>query len=120
MTYRELRNLRPLQLGLVALLGLVLPLPAEPFDLPPLAMQVNDFAAVLKSSYSADLNRRLTRFHQKTGYAIYIVLMAGDYNQSLAGIAGEVFELNLGKEGFCWNCTAANRSTKRPSGNRDQ
>ena len=93
--------LRPLQLGLLALVVLVVPLRAESTELPQLSMQVNDFAAVLKASYSADLNRRLTRFDYKTGYAIYIVFMAGDPNQSLVGVAGKVFELNqLERRGY--------------------
>lgn len=57
-------------------------------------MHVNDFSAALKPRYSEDLNRRLTRFDQKTGYGIYIVFIAGDQNQSLDALAGKMFELN--------------------------
>lgn len=92
--YRDFRNLRCLQLVLSTLLILVFPLCAEPFDLPPLSMRVNDFAAMLNPSYQADLNRRLAVFDRETGYAIHIALMPGNYNQSLTDIARELFESN--------------------------
>jgi hypothetical protein len=91
---RELRNLRRLKFALLALLILMLPMRVEPHDLPPLTMKINDFASVLDPSYAADLNRRLIRFGDKTGYAIWIVLIADDYNQNLTGAVQELFELN--------------------------
>ncbi len=80
-------------------LALVLPLLLDParvrsFNLPPLSMKVNDLAAVLNPIYSADLDWRLARFAEKTGYAIYIVVMDGDYRESLLSIGTEAFELN--------------------------
>jgi uncharacterized membrane protein YgcG len=57
-------------------------------------MRVNDFAGVLHPSYSADLDRRLARFDKSTGCAIYIVLIASDYDQSLTAIARDIFKLN--------------------------
>jgi hypothetical protein len=91
---RQPRKYFPLRLVWPWLLILTLPLRAEPSDLPSLSMRVNDFAGVLDSSYRSDLNRRLARFDEKTGYAIYVVLLAADSNQNLIAIARELVEQN--------------------------
>jgi uncharacterized membrane protein YgcG len=64
------------------------------FNLPPLSVKVNDFAYVLNPTYRTDLNWRLTRFAEKTGYAIHIVTMEGDYSENLLSIATELLESN--------------------------
>jgi hypothetical protein len=79
---------------LVVLLTFSSPLWAEPNELPPITMQVNDFADALKLSYSTDLNLRLTRLENKIGYAIVIVLTAKQFNESLENVALGLFESN--------------------------
>jgi uncharacterized membrane protein YgcG len=66
----------------------------ESRHLPPLSPKVNDLATLLNSNYRADLNSRLTHFAEKSGYAIHVLLLPGDYQQSLIGIAASRFDLN--------------------------
>jgi hypothetical protein len=83
-----------LRFSLLALFIVVVPFHVEPFDLPAVSMRVNDAAGVLNPSYGRDLDRRLRRLNEKSGYEINIVLMAGDHSKSPIEIAWELFELN--------------------------
>jgi uncharacterized membrane protein YgcG len=62
-------------------------------DLAQLSMRITDLAAVLNPNYRADLDSRLTRLADKSGYAIHILLMPGDYEGSLVNIAAGQFDL---------------------------
>jgi len=57
-----------------------------------LPSRVHDANGFLNDSYRNDLERRLARFEVVTGQAIYIAFLDGEYNQSLVGIANDLFE----------------------------
>jgi uncharacterized membrane protein YgcG len=76
------------------LLTLLAPSAAKSFDVPVITTHVSDFAYMLHPIYRTDLNRRLTRFAETTGYAIYVVTIEEGYSEQFPNIAREVFESN--------------------------
>ena len=66
---------RILVVALVVLLECHTTQEASPVELPRLSGMVNDFASFLGVGYAEDLEMRLKRFNQKTGYAIVVVVI---------------------------------------------
>jgi uncharacterized membrane protein YgcG len=62
-------------------------------DLAPLTTKVIDLAAVLDPQYRADLDSRLARLAEKSGYAIHIVLTPGSYHD-LINMTENQYDLN--------------------------
>jgi uncharacterized membrane protein YgcG len=75
-----------------AFLTLLLSFHTEAAELPRLSLRVNDFVEILHPTYVADLDWRLGRYREKTGYSMYIVLVRENLNQSLRSIAADLFQ----------------------------
>ena len=78
---------------LVILIVLLFFLSIQPGELRPKARRQPDFSGAQEARYDADLEQRLRRFRQKTGYAIKIVKIAEERDQNLGAIASEQFNL---------------------------
>lgn len=79
-------------LVLAMLLSLAAPAPVRSSADNP--TNVFDTAGFLHTTYRNDLESRLRRFEEVTGQAILIAITDDDVNQSLVGIANELFEKN--------------------------
>lgn len=77
-----------------ALLSLSVPIGAALPQPPDLFRRVNDFANVLNSTYSLDLDDRLDRLDKKSGFAIYLVLVPDNHKYSLRDVTWDLFRSN--------------------------
>jgi TPM domain len=70
------------------------PQEATPVELPRLSGMVNDFPSFLKVSYVEDLEVRLQRFNQKTGYAIVVVIISSGEDERISDLISQLFVRN--------------------------
>jgi uncharacterized membrane protein YgcG len=80
-----------------ALLSLSVPIGAALPKPPDLSRRVSDFAHVLNSAYSLDLDDRLDRLDKKSGLAIYLVLIPDNqdnHKYSLRDVTWDLFRSN--------------------------
>jgi hypothetical protein len=77
-----------------ALLSLLVPIGAALPQPPDLSRRVSDFANVLNSTYSLDLDDRLDRLDKKSGFAIYLVLIPDNNQYSLRDVTWDLFRSN--------------------------
>src|SRR5215472_2117965 len=67
---------------------------ASPVELPRLSGMVNDFASFLGVGYAEDLEMRLKRFNQKTGYAIVVVVIPSGEDERISDLISQLFVNN--------------------------
>ena len=63
-------------------------------QLPRLSGMVNDFPSSLKVSYVEDLEVRLKRLNQKTGYAIVVVVITSGEDERISDLISQLFVRN--------------------------
>lgn len=79
---------------LAALLELDSPLEAHVGELPRLSRMVNDAASSLETAYAQELEGRLARFNEKTGYAIVAVVIPSGEDEDISGLIAQLFAHN--------------------------
>ena len=70
-------------------------------ELPRLSGMVNDFRSSLKVGYVKDLEVRLERFNQRTGYAIVVVVIPSGEDERISDLISQLFVRN-GLERWGW------------------
>jgi hypothetical protein len=70
------------------------PRQALPGELPPLSRMVNDFPSWLKPAYVKELEMRLRRFNQESGYAIVVVIIESGENEQISQLISQLFASN--------------------------
>ena len=70
------------------------PLKASSVELPRLSGMVNDSASFLHVRYAKDLEARLKRFNEKTGYAIIILIIPSGEDKQISNLIAQVFANN--------------------------
>ena len=63
-------------------------------ELPRLSGMVNDFRSFLKVGYVKDLEVRLERFNQRTGYAIVVVVIPSGEDERISDLISQLFVRN--------------------------
>jgi uncharacterized membrane protein YgcG len=59
-----------------------------------LSAMVNDLPSALRSEYTEDLENRLRRFNEKTGYAIVIVVIPSGEDERISELISQLFAIN--------------------------
>ena len=55
---------------------------------------VNDFASLLRTDYAKDLDKRLRRFNERSGYAIVIVVISSGEDEQISQLISQLFVNN--------------------------
>src|SRR5207247_2550648 len=67
---------------------------ASSVELPRLSGMVNDFSSSLQVAYVKDLEVRLRRFNEKTGYAIIVVVIPSGEDEQISNFIAQIFVNN--------------------------
>jgi len=59
-----------------------------------LSSMVNDFASALQADYAKDLDKRLRRFNEQSGYAIVIVVISSGEDEQISQLISQLFVNN--------------------------
>jgi hypothetical protein len=70
------------------------PYQVSSIELPRLSGLVNDFSSFLKSTYVEELEGRLRRFNERTGYAIVVVVISTGENEQISKLIAQIFSAN--------------------------
>ncbi len=68
--------------------------PASSAEAPSLSRMVNDFSSSLRVAYVNDLDLRLRRFNEKTGYAIVVVIIPTGEDKQISELIRQLFIKN--------------------------